>query len=199
MILVTAGVSVVVFLSLIGDGGISISVDEVVKELKQGSWEYLSHQAVSASTITFSLRYRQRHKVEFMLGVEQNSKQFYPREWRDFPGIISAVVVREIISADNHAYKWQVLFSKPDEKSGITIEAFTYLVGDRSAYTYTGAGSLRVITSFLKRRVYPCSIIKIHIPATSSASEAKMILDNFRKDVVPGLHRYLKTLYRSWH
>ena len=165
---------------------------EAAKIIESGPWHCTGYEALSPSTGRFSMQYAEKHRVEFLLGIQSVNSQFYPQPWRHFSEKKAALAFRELATVEGILYKWQVYISHPDGNAARNTITFTYLVGGKSAYTYTGAGLWRGIGAFFALRSYPCGIIKVHIPSQRSSATAKEIVDSFRTRVVPRLHELLE-------
>ena len=192
VIVLTAGLTVTLFLLSRIDHSISLNGAEVAGMVNSDIWQCTSHEAVSRSTVKFAMKYAERHSVRFLLGLQAGSSQFYPQAWIDFAHMRPAIVFRELTSVEGTLYKWQVYVSSPDENSARSTVTFTYLIGDKSSYTFAGAGVKKVIKAFFTWRSYPYIILKLHVPTQDNAATAKTIVDSFRKQVVPQLHQWLE-------
>lgn len=195
VVLLAAGISTTFFVSC-NDFSITLPAREIAEVVRTKDWECVTHAIDSSSTAWFIMSYAREHSAELLIGVQYKSSQFYPKTWSNLPGLRPDVVFREITVIRGGVYKWQVFLSKPDEHSARSTIIFTYLVGDRSTFTFTGAGVWRVLNAYLGR-TYPCIVLKLAIPSKGSSAEVKTIVDSFRNQVVPELHRWLKHRYHA--
>jgi len=197
VIVLTAGLAVTLFCCSGVERSVSLDGGEVAGMMNSDIWECTNHEALSRSTVRFTMKYAKRHPVGFLLGLKSGSSQSYPQAWIDFPGLKPAISFRELTSIEGILYKWQVHVSSPDENSARDTVTFTYLIGNKSSYTFAGAGVRKVVKAFFTWRSYPHIILKLYVPTQGNAAAAKEIVDSFRRRVVPRLHRWLEHRYSS--
>ena len=165
-----------------------IPIDKLIGILNQKDWICSAYNVVSNQTTLFSLTYRNEIMATFMLGRNRGGVNDFPIEWNSLATCFPSRVFREINTSGRNVFKWNVILSPVNrEQNSRDTVSWTYIVGEKSTYTYHGAGLWRIIDSFSGQGALPYIYVKLYIANQKKAERVKETLDSFRKNIVPDI------------